>query len=70
MTSKWPQTNQLNLKKNKLKGCANININDKNLDEILHIKNLYRELAMQNISNIQNVRSDTIQDIKVLSHNL
>ena len=34
MTSNQPQTNQLKIKKNKLKGGANIEINEKYLDEI------------------------------------
>ena len=39
MTSKdlkRPQTNQLRIKKNKMKVCANIEINDKYLDEAFH----------------------------------
>ena len=36
MTSRRPQTHQLKTKKNKLKGGANIEINEKYLDEIMH----------------------------------
>ena len=76
MTSKdlnWPQKNPLQLyltvkpnrsKKRKLKGGANIEINDKYLDEIFHNINLYMELAMQIIFNDQTLRSNTVQDIK------
>ena len=39
MTSRQPQTKQLKLKKNKLKGGANIEIKEHYLDEILHINN-------------------------------
>ena len=49
---------------NKLKGGANIEINDKVLDGILHNNNLQLELAMQVISNDQTVRNDTVQDLK------
>ena len=36
----WPQTNQLNIKKSKLKRGGNNEINDKHLDEIFHNNNL------------------------------
>ena len=51
-------------KKNKVKCGGKIEVNDEYLDEILHINNLYRELAMQIIFNFQTVRSNTIQDLK------
>ena len=50
-------------KKNKLKGCGKIEINDEYLDEILHNINLELDLAMQIISNHQTVRSNTVQDL-------
>ena len=50
--------------KNKLKGGANIEINEHYLDEILQNNNPQMELAMQIISNDKTVRNDTIQDIK------
>ena len=48
--------------KNILKGGAKTEINDKYLDEIFHNHKLEMELAMQIISNDQNVRTDTVQD--------
>ena len=53
--------------KNNLKAGSvhkNIEINDKYLDEIFHIINLKMELAMQNISKHQTIRSNTVQDLK------
>ena len=46
--------------KSKLKGGAKIEFNDKYLDQIFHIINIKKELAMQFISNDQTGRSDTI----------
>ena len=50
--------------KNKLKGGANIEINEHYLDEILHNINSSMELATQIISTDKTVRKDTIQDLK------
>ena len=50
--------------KNRMKGGGNIEFNDKCLDEILHIRNLKMELALQFISNERTVRSNTVQDLK------
>ena len=65
MTSKEspPSIGTVEPKKNKLKGDANIEIND----EIFHDNNLYLELAMQVISFDQSKRCDTIEDLKELS---
>ena len=49
---------------NKLKGGANIEFNEKYLDEIGHNNYLQMELAIQIIANDKTVRSDTVQDIK------
>ena len=51
-------------KKNKLKGGAKNESNEKYLIEYLRNKNLYMDLAMQIISKYQIVRSDTVQDLK------
>ena len=56
--------------KNSLEGGSvqkNIEINGENLDEILHNIILSMELAMQNISNDQTLKSDTVQDLKVFN---
>ena len=58
-TSKLPVRN----KKNKLKGGANIEINEHYLDEILHNKSSSMELAMQIISTGKTVRNDTLEDL-------
>ena len=50
------------VKKNKLKVGANIEIDDKFLDNIRHNNNLKKELAMQIIPNDKSVRSNTVQD--------
>ena len=50
--------------KNKMKSVANIEINDKSLDESFRKNNPQLDLAMQIISNDQTVRSDTAQDFK------
>ena len=52
------------IKKNKLKGSAKIGIIDSYLDGVIHIINIYMELAMQIISNDQTVKSNTVQDLK------
>ena len=52
------------IKKNKLKGGANIEINEHYLDEILHNNSSQMELAMQIISTDKTVRNDTIEDLK------
>ena len=62
MTSRRPQTNQL--KKNKLEGGANVEFNEKYLDEIVHNNYLQMDLALQIIANDKTVRSDTVQDLK------
>ena len=66
MTSKEssPIIETVKRKKNKLKGGANTESNNDQLDEILHINNLYRGLAMQIISIDRSLRSNTIQDSK------
>ena len=51
-------------KKNKLKGGANIRINDEVLDEILQKNNLEMYIEMQIISDDLTVRCDTVQDLK------
>ena len=64
-TSRRPQTNQLDKKKqNKLKSGANIEINEKHLDEIIHNNYLQMDIAIQVISNAKRVRSDTLHDLK------
>ena len=50
--------------KNKLKGGANIEINEHYLGELLHNKNSQMELAMQIIPNDKTVRNFTTQDLK------
>ena len=47
-----------------MKGGGNIEIIDENLDECSHNKTLYRELAMQIISNDKIVRNISVQDLK------
>ena len=64
MTSKESSPETVKPKKNKMKGGVNVEIDDKYLEEILHIKNLQLELAMQIISNAQTVGSKTVQDLK------
>ena len=66
MTSRRSQTNQLlkRIKKNKLKGGAINEIIEKYLNEIVHNKYLYMDLAIQIITNDKPVRSDTVQDLK------
>ena len=52
---------------NFLKGGSlykDIELDDKNLDEVLHNNNLQVEFAMQIISNDQTVRSNTVQELK------
>ena len=51
-------------KKNKVKGGANNEINEKYLDEIVHSNYLKMNLAIQIIANDKTVRSDTVQDLK------
>ena len=50
-------------KKSKLKCGANIEINVDFLDEVLHNKNLYLEVARKFISNNQAVKNNTVQDL-------
>ena len=64
MTSRRPQTNQLEIKKNKLKDGANIEINKKYLDEIVHKNYLKMDSAIQIIANDKTVRNDTLLDLK------
>ena len=44
--------------------CESIEINDEFLDEFLYIRNFSMDLAMQFIFNDQNVKKNTIQDLK------
>ena len=59
-TSSEPTTNR----KNKLKGGANVEINEKFLDEIVHSSYLKMDLAIQKIANDKTVRSETVQALK------
>ena len=63
--------NQLKIKKNKLKGGANTEINEKNLDETVHNIYPYMDLAIQIIAKNKTVRSDTVHNLKEkLTNNL
>ena len=63
MTSNDPDVEPIK-SKNKLKGGAIIETNNKFLVEIFHNNYIQLELAMQIISNDQSIRSNTVQDLK------
>ena len=54
----------MKIKRTKLEGGVNIEINEKYLDEIIHKNYLYRYLAIQIISKDKTVRRDTLLDLK------
>ena len=56
--------------KNKMKGCLNNEINEKNLDEIVHKNYLLMDLAIQKNANDKTVRSDTVQDLQEFNNQL
>ena len=62
MTSNDPEVKTVK-SRNKLKGGANREKNDKKLDETLHNNKILLDLAMQIICNDQTVRSNTVQDL-------